>query len=50
MQAAGSNTSTSVANIKAQLDPDASRGSNILSFSTYIKIQLVFDTVCTLDA
>ena len=43
MQAAGNNTSTSVAYVKTQLDLDA---SSTLAFITYVKmqLQLVFDT------
>ena len=43
MQAAGSNTITSVANIKTQLDLDASRGSSTVAHIAYIWLQLVLD-------
>ena len=43
MQAAGSNASTSVAQIKTQLDLDARRGSVSSTYIVYIKLQLVSD-------
>ena len=43
IQAGGSNTPTSIANIDLHLDLDVSRGSNTFTFAAYIKMQLVLD-------
>ena len=41
MQAGGSSVPTSVANIDLQLDLEVSRGSKTLTFTAYIRMQLV---------